>query len=67
MPRLTSEQRSETIGILRANMTVSQVANHFNVSRICIWELKTKFQTTGTVKDRPGVMPRPPRVLGGKG
>ena len=53
MPRLTSEQRSETIGILRANMTVSQVANHFNVSRICIWNLKTRFQTMGTVKDRP--------------
>ena len=44
MPRLTSEQRSEAIGMLRANVTVLQVANHFNVSRICIWELKTKFQ-----------------------
>ena len=53
MPRLTSEQRSEAIGMLRANVTVLQVVNHFNVSRICIWKLKTRFQTTGTVKDRP--------------
>ena len=53
MPRLTSEQRSEAIGMLRANVTVLHVANHFNVPRICIWKLKTRFQTTGTVKDRP--------------
>ena len=53
MPRLTSKQRSDAIGMLRANVTVLQVANHINVSRICIWKLKTRFQTTGTVKDRP--------------
>ena len=53
MPRLISEQRSEAIGMLRANVTVLQVANHVNASRICIWKLKTRFQTTGTVKDRP--------------
>ena len=39
MPRLTSKQRSEAIGMLRANVTVLQVANHFNMPRICIWKL----------------------------
>ena len=52
MPKLTTDQRSEAIGMLRANASVSQVANHFGVSRFCIYKLKTKFQATGTVKDR---------------
>lgn len=39
--------------MLRANVTVPQVATHFNVSRMCVWKLKTRFLTTGSVKDRP--------------
>ena len=43
----------EAIAMLRANATVIQVANHFGVSRQCIYDMKTRMQVTGTVNGRP--------------
>ncbi|VDI22612.1 Hypothetical predicted protein, partial [Mytilus galloprovincialis] len=34
-------------------MTLVQVANHFNVSRITIARLNTRLRDTGTTNDRP--------------
>ena len=52
MPKLSTEQRSEAIGMLRANASVTHIANIFGVYTFCIYKLKTTFQATGTVKDR---------------
>ena len=53
MPRLTIEQRAEAIGMLRARVSIGRVANNFGVSRPTIYNLLTKHQATGSVKDRP--------------
>ena len=53
MPRLRAEERSEAIGMLRARISVSQIANHFRVIPKTIYRLKARFQATGSVKDRP--------------
>lgn len=52
-PGLTLDQRNVAIGMLTAGMMVKQVAQHFQVSESAISRLRTKFQQTGSVKDRP--------------
>ena len=53
MPRLSNQQRSEGLGMLRASATVTHVANHLGVSRVCINKLRYRLQATGSVNDRP--------------
>ena len=53
MPRLSNQQRSGAVGMLRANATVAHVANHFEVYRVYINKLRHRLQATGSVNDRP--------------
>ena len=44
MPRLSNQQRSEAVGMLRANATVAHVANHFGVSRVWMNKLRHVYR-----------------------
>ena len=48
--RMTNRERYEAIGMLR-NMSVNNVARHFNVHRATIFRLKNKTNRTGDVVD----------------
>jgi transposase len=61
MARLTGNQRSEAIGMLRAGMTIAAVAQHFGCSRTTIHSLQRRFAATGSVYDQPRT--GRPRVL----
>ena len=50
--RMTNRNRYEAIGMLR-NMSVNDVAAHFNVHRSTISRMKQKFNQTGDVVDLP--------------
>ena len=52
MPKLTTEQRSEAIGMLIAYASVTQVEIILVCLDFVFYKFKTKFQATGTVKDR---------------
>ena len=59
MPRLSEHGRSEAIGMLRAGMSYSAVARHFNCHRSTITRLERRLLLTGSVKDRPRPGQRP--------
>jgi hypothetical protein len=39
MPRLRQHEKEQAVGMLRAGMAQTQIANHFNVSRMTIYRL----------------------------
>jgi hypothetical protein len=45
--------RNQAVGMLRAGTSVNDVALHFVCSRQTIHNLKTRYATIGSVKDRP--------------
>ena len=51
MPRLTTTQRSEAIGMMRANAKVSDVAKFFGVTRMAIHLLKKRHLATASTND----------------
>ena len=53
MPRLSTAQRYQAIGMLRANATVAAVARTFNVKRDTIQKLRRRFQATASISDTP--------------
>ena len=50
---MTSDQRERAIGMLNAGSSVRDVARHFGYHERTIHRLKTKFNQTGSVSDRP--------------
>ena len=52
MPRLSEHEPSGAIGILKAGMRVSDVAQYHNCHASTIQRLKDRYQANGTVKDR---------------
>jgi transposase len=55
MPRLRQNEREQTVGMLLAGMAQTQIANHFNVSRMTIYRLMIRLRNTGNTSDRPRV------------
>lgn len=53
MPRLSTNNRHEVLGMLRGGVTVGAVAAHFGVHHTTIYRLARRFQVTGSVNDRP--------------
>ena len=53
MPRLNNDQRNQVIGMLNAGSSVANVSRLFGCTRATINRLRTRFQTRGTVQDRP--------------
>jgi transposase len=52
MPRLRQNEKERGVGMLRAGMTQTQIANHFNVSRMTIYRLMIPLRDTGNTSDR---------------
>ena len=53
MPRLSEHQRSGAIGMLKADVRVSDVARYHNCHpSTVIQRLRDRYQAAGTVKDR---------------
>jgi DNA-binding transcriptional regulator LsrR (DeoR family) len=52
MPRLLQNERERAVGIFQAEMTQTEIANHFNCSRITIYRLLVRVRATGTTFDR---------------
>ena len=52
MPRYSEHVRSGEIGILKADVRVSDVARYHNCHPSTIQRLRDRYQATGTVKDR---------------
>ena len=52
MPRLSEHERSGAIGMLKADMRISDVAIYHNCHLSTIQRLIDRYQATGTVKDR---------------
>ena len=60
MPRLRQDERERAIGMLRAGMSQTAVANHFNASRMTMYRLMVRLRNTDTTSDRPrSGRPRP--------
>ena len=53
MPRLRQNEREQAVGMLLVGMTQTQIANHFNVSRMTIYRLMIRLRDTGNTSDRP--------------
>jgi transposase len=53
MPRLRQNEREQAVGMLLAGMPQTQIANHFNVSRMTIYRLMIRLRDTGNTSDRP--------------
>ena len=53
MPRMTDLDRARAIGQIEAGVPQRDVAQMFGVSKSTISKLKSKFQDTGYVEDRP--------------
>ena len=53
MPRLRQNEKEQAVGMLRAGMAQTQIANHFNVSRMTIYRLMIPLRDTGNTSDRP--------------
>ena len=47
------ELRERAIGMLQANMNVSEIARKLGCKRLRIHRLRTRFQMTGSTRDRP--------------
>lgn len=52
-PGMTLEERQRAIGMLQAGMPARDVARHFNRHESTISRLRSRFQVTGAVNDRP--------------
>jgi len=50
---VTLEQRNWALGMLEAGMAMTHVAHSIDVSHCTISRLRTKFNATGSLKDRP--------------
>ena len=50
---MTLEQRNRVLGMLGAGMAVAHVARNLGVSHCTFSRLRTKFNATGLLKDRP--------------
>jgi transposase len=53
VPRLRQNEKEQAVGMLRARMAQTQIANHFNVSRMTIYRLMIPLRDTGNTSDRP--------------
>ena len=53
MPRLRQYEKERAVGMLRAGMAQTQIANHFNVSKMTIYRLMIPLRNTGNTSDRP--------------
>lgn len=53
MPRLRQDERERAIDMLRAGMSQTAVANHFNGSGMTMYRLMVRLRNTGTTSDRP--------------
>ena len=60
MPRLSTDERNQAVGMLRAGLSTRNVANHFNCHHSTIVRLNQRFQATNSVSDRQ--RPGAPRV-----
>ena len=54
MPRLTTAQRNQAIGMLHAGDSTREVAAFFNCHQSTIVRLNQRFRQFGTVDDRHG-------------
>ena len=52
MPRLSEHERSSTIGMLKADVRVSDVTRYHNCHPSTIQRLRDRYQATGTVKEQ---------------
>jgi transposase len=52
MPRLLQYERERADGMFQAGMTQTEIANHFNCSRMTIYRLLVRVRATGTTSDR---------------
>ena len=50
---MTLEQRNRALGMLEAGMAATHVARNIDVSHCTISRLRTKFNATGSLKNRP--------------
>jgi len=50
---MTLEQRNRALDMLEAGMAVTHVARNIGVNHCTISRLRTKFNATGSLKDRP--------------
>ena len=50
---MTIKQRNRALGMFEAGMAVTHVARNIGVSHCTIARLRTKFNATGSLKDRP--------------
>jgi len=50
---MTLKQRNRALSMLEAGMAVTHVARNIGVSLCTITRLRTKFNATGSLKDRP--------------
>ena len=50
---MTLEQRNRVLGMLEAGMALTHVARNIDVSHCTISRLRTKFNATGSLKNRP--------------
>ena len=53
MPRLNQQNRNQALGMLDGGAGIREVARHFNVDVSTIVRLRRRFNTTGSVADRP--------------
>jgi hypothetical protein len=53
MPRLSKNDRNQVVGMLRADMSVNDVAPHCVCSMQTFHNLTTLYVTTGSVTDWP--------------
>ena len=59
IPRLRQHEKEQAMGMLRAGMAQTQIANQFNVSKMTIYRLMIPLRDTGNTSDRPrSVRPR---------
>ena len=52
VPGMTLDRRQQALGMLEAGMLVKDVAVHFGVHRTTIHRLRTRYEQSGSVKDR---------------
>ena len=52
MPRLLQNERERAVGMFQARMTQTEIANHFNCSRMTFYKLLVRVRATGTTYDR---------------
>ena len=58
MPRLLQNERKRAVGMFQAGMTQTEIANHFNCSRMTIYRLLVRVRATGTSDRRRSGRPR---------